>query len=54
MRSLSSLSDRSGDYGLTDLLGGILRDHEKAVWFLSSHLYTKFNMARRKKLAPNG
>ena len=38
LRALSEKSDGHGDFGLTDLLGGLLRDHEKAAWMLRSHL----------------
>ena len=37
-RKLSALAEDAHDYGLVDLLGGILRGHEKAVWMLRSHL----------------
>ena len=37
-RKISALADEYQDYGLVDLLGGLLRDHEKTAWFLRSHL----------------
>jgi starvation-inducible DNA-binding protein len=38
LRKLSSIGEEYGDFGLVDLLGGILRDHEKTAWILRSHL----------------
>lgn len=38
LRELSELGEQYKDFGLVDLLGGILRDHEKTAWFLRSHL----------------
>ncbi|MCF7852590.1 MAG: DNA starvation/stationary phase protection protein [Simkaniaceae bacterium] len=38
LRELSELGEKYKDYGLVDLLGGLLRDHEKTAWFLRSHL----------------
>ena len=38
LRKLSALAEDAHDFGLVDLLGGILRGHEKAVWVLRSHL----------------
>lgn len=37
-RALSTLAEEAKDYGLVDLLGGLLRDHEKTAWVLRSHL----------------
>lgn len=38
LRDLSVLGEEAQDFGLVDLLGGILRDHEKTAWILRSHL----------------
>lgn len=38
LRELSSLGEEYNDFGLVDLLGGILRNHEKTAWILRSHL----------------
>ncbi len=38
LRHLSEVAEEYKDYGLVDLLGGLLRDHEKTAWFLRSHL----------------
>jgi starvation-inducible DNA-binding protein len=38
LRKLSSLGEKHEDFGLVDLLGSILRDHEKTAWILRSHL----------------
>ena len=37
-RSLSDIAEKEKDFGLVDLLGGILRDHEKTAWMLRAHL----------------
>lgn len=38
MREFSKLGEEAGDYGLVDMLGTLIRDHEKAAWILRSHL----------------
>lgn len=37
-RKLSELAEKYSDYGLVDLLGSLIREHEKTAWFLRSHL----------------
>lgn len=37
-REISVLGEECGDFGLVDMLGGLLRDHEKTAWMLRSHL----------------
>ncbi len=37
-RTLSEIAEEHKDYGLVDMLGGLLRYHEKTAWFLRSHL----------------
>lgn len=38
LRELSEVGEQSKDFGLVDLLGSIVRDHEKTAWILRSHL----------------
>ena len=38
MREFSKLGEEAGDYGLVDMLGTLIRDHEKTAWILRSHL----------------
>jgi len=38
LRAAIAVSDELGDYGTSDMLTDRLRDHEKAAWFLRSHL----------------
>lgn len=38
LRNLSDLAEKYHDFGLVDLLGKLLRDHEKTAWVLRSHL----------------
>lgn len=37
-RELSEIGEEHKDFGLVDLLGTLLRDHEKIAWVLRSHL----------------
>jgi len=38
LRDLSDIAEKYKDYGLVDLLGSLLREHEKTAWFLRSHV----------------
>ncbi len=38
LRNFSKIGEECGDYGLVDMLGTMVRDHEKTAWVLRSHL----------------
>lgn len=38
LRDVSKSAEKYNDFGLVDLLGKLLRDHEKTAWILRSHL----------------
>jgi len=38
LRRVIDISEEHGDIGTADFLTGLLRDHEKAAWFLRSHI----------------
>ena len=38
LRKLSEVGEEAKDYGLVDLLGTMVREHEKTAWLLRSHL----------------
>ncbi|GAB4231322.1 MAG: Dps family protein [Chlamydiales bacterium] len=38
IRELSQIAEEYGDAGLTDMLGTLVRFHEKTTWFIRSHL----------------
>lgn len=46
LKELSEKGEDAKDYGLVDLLGSVLRDHEKAAWILRSHLSAKHRAHR--------
>lgn len=38
LSAVAALSEEAKDYGLSDLLGSLIREHEKSAWFIRSHL----------------